>query len=284
MHARQLVELSGILAAQGPLLVAGTQPLSPSGLAQYWTASKCRLDRWSRSLRSLTTEAQWQDGAAPRPGWPHLRGVLEEIFTGEMLTRVWTALVCLCGQRHDCSDAEAVTRSVLVGQQEARHRALTLLVDGPGIQVAEAVRINHLLRRVERWTDLLLGHLGGLGDVSPLANDAQRVRDFADDLGARGAAATPQAVRLMLGSLRLAFRQGLSPESPNEDLNEAIASAILACLPVEVFDGTGQFQSPWLLRIYNLTSDVEGMIENLLGPTPTALGPSPGQVRRFGRA
>ncbi|MGA2063818.1 MAG: hypothetical protein ABSG86_02565 [Thermoguttaceae bacterium] len=286
MHARQLVELAGILSAEGPVLVRNMQRLSASGLEQYWIASKCRLDRWSRSLRSFSAEAHSRDGTARRAQWPHVRGVLEEILTGEVLTRVWTALACLCDRRHGVQDSEVVARSVLIGHLEARHRVLLLLVSGPGIEVDAAVKLNHLLRRVERWTDLLLGYLGGLGEVGDLAIDPSRARDFATDLAARNRAWGPRAWPLVLASLRMAFREGLAAVSPNEDLNQGIASAILACLPSELFDSTGQFQSLWLLRLYNLTNDVEGMIENLLGPSPAAgagRGSAPRRIEHFRR-
>jgi hypothetical protein len=286
MHARQLVELAGVLSAEGPVLVRSKQRLSASGLEQYWITSKCRLDRWSRSLRSFAAEAQPKDPAARRAQWPHVRSVLEEILTGEVLTRVWTALACLCDRRHGGQDAEVVARSVLIGHLEARHRVLMLLVSGPGIEVDAAVKLNHLLHRVERWTDLLLGYLGGLGEVSDLAIDPNRARDFAQDLEARNRVLGPQAWLLALASLRMAFREGLAPISPNEDLNQGIGSAILACLPCDLFDATGQFQSLWLLRLYNLTNDVEGMIENLLGPPPAIegqRGPAARRIERFRR-
>jgi hypothetical protein len=285
MHARQLVELAGILAAEGPVLVRSPGRLSASGLEQYWIASKCRLDRWSRSLRSFSTAAQCRDSASRRAQWPHVRSVLEEILTGEVLTRVWTALACLCDRTHGVQEAEGVARSVLVGHLEARRRVLMLLVNGQGIEVEAAVKLNHLLHRIERWTDLLLGYLGGLGEVSDLAIDADRARDFAQDLRMRNRRWGPRAWSLVLASLRMAFQEGLAHTSPNEDLNQGIASAILACLPCELFDSTGQFQSLWLLRLYNLTSDVQGMIEHLLGP-PTAQHeqrPADRRIERFHR-
>jgi hypothetical protein len=267
MHARELVELAGILSAQGPVLVRSPQRLSASGIQQYWIASKCRLDRWSRSLRSFAADAHAQDPLQRRAEWPYVRGVLEEIVTGEMLTRVWTALASLSDRRHGCQDVEVVARSVMIGHVEARHRVLMLLVNGPGIDGEAAVKLNRLLRRVERWTDLLIGYLADLGDVGEFAIDPHRARDFSEGFETRNCRAwRPRAWPLVLASLRMAFRQGLAPESPNEDLNRGIASAILACLPCELFDSTGQFQSLWLLRLYNLTSDVEGMIESLLGP------------------
>ena len=292
MHARELVELAAILSAQGPVMIRDTQRLSGTGLQDYWTASKCRLDRWSRSLKCFTADAPGLSPTAMRVRWPHVRSVLEEILTGEVLTRVWTAVLCLCDRRHGTQDAEAIARSVLIGHLEARHRVLMLLVRGPGIEAEGAVKLNHLRRRAERWTDLLVGYLARSGDVTEFAINGDRANEFAHDLQFQSSRPGGRfAWPLILASLRAAFRQGLTPISPNADLNATIASAILSCFPSDLFDSTGLFRSLWLTRISNVTNDVQGMIDNLLAPqqpeTPQKDGESSRRtghrLRRFGK-
>lgn len=290
MHARDLVELAAILSAHGPVVIHNTRQLSETAVQDYWTASKCRLDRWARSLKSFTADAPSLSPSAMRCQWPHVRSVLEEILTGEVLTRVWTAVMCLCDRHHGTQDAEAVARSVMIGHLEARHRVLMLLVRGPGIEAEGAVKLNHLRRRTERWTDLLVGYLSRSGDVTEFAVDCDRAHEFAADLQQQskrpgGRYAWP----LMLASLRAGFRQGLTPQSPNADLNAKIASAILSCFPSDLFDSTGLFRSLWLSRLSNVTNDVQGMIDSLLTPETPAFtkkgnGPSGSthRLRRFG--
>jgi hypothetical protein len=280
MHARELVELASILSAQGPTLIRGAPQLSSHGVQQYWTAAKCRLDRWARNLKSFAADATQVDATTVRVQWPYVRGVLEEILTGEVLTRVWTAVLCLYDRQHGGNEFESLARSIMIGHMEARHRVLMLLVRGPGVDAEGAVKLNHLRRRAERWTDLLVGHLARYGDVAELAIDAQRAVEFSRDLefqtdqeGGR------QAWPLLQASLRAAFQRGLAAVSPNEDLNAQIASAILSCFPADLFDSTGLFRSLWLYRMSNVTSDVQGMIETLVGPGPEAEERS----RRFGR-
>jgi len=281
MHARELVELASILSAQGPTLIRGTPQLSSHGVQQYWTASKCRLDRWARNLKSFAADASQLDATAARVQWPLVRGVLEEILTGEVLTRVWTAVLCLYEREHGGKEFESLARSIMIGHLEARHRVLMLLVRGPGVDAEGAVKLNHLRRRTERWTDLLVGHLARYGDVAEFAIDIDRAVEFSRDLefqtdqkGGR------QAWPLLQASLRAAFQRGLARVSPNEDLNAQIASAILSCFPADLFDSTGLFRSLWLHRISNVTSDVQGMIETLVGSGPTA---AEERSRRFGR-
>ena len=125
------------------------------------------------------------------------------------------------------------------------------------------------------------GHLACLGDVSEFAVDVKRAIEFSRDLnhqsnnkGAR------QIWALLQASLRGAFQRNMAPVSPNEDLNVRIASAILSCYPSDMFDSTGLFRSLWLHRMANVTSDVQGMIDSLVGGGPSRTGEGP---ERFGR-
>ena len=59
--------------------------------------------------------------------------MLEEILSGEVLTRVWTAVLCLDDRQHGGTEFESLARSIMIGHMEARHRVLLLLVRGPGI-------------------------------------------------------------------------------------------------------------------------------------------------------
>lgn len=262
MHARELVELAAVISIHGPVLVRGTEQLSATALQQYWTASKCRLDRWGRSLKDFADGGPTQ---RRRARWPFVRGVLEEIITGELLTRTWTAVLCAFDRYHGTDQAEPVARSVLIGHLEARHRVLTLLVRAPVIDAQWAIRLNHLRRRTERWTDLLVGYLAELDDLSEFAIDPARASDFAEGLrhqddfeGGR------QAWPLVLASLRAAFRQGLRPISPNADLNTKIVVSILSCFQDELFDSTDLSRSLWMTRMLNVTDNVQGLVDELL--------------------
>jgi hypothetical protein len=274
MHARELVELSALVAAHGPLLVDRSVSLPPCGIERYLVASKSRLDRWNRALKLLAVKAAGCCRAADRL---LVRGVCEEILTGEVLTRVWSAVLVAYDRRRGTDLAEPIARSVLLGHLEARNRVLALLVSGPGIDAEEAVKLNRLRRRSEHWIDLLVGRLAQQFPVSEFAVDPDRARQFAEDLRRRSRREGGRlAWSLVEASLRAAFRQGLTAVSPNADLNAAIAGSILSCFPAEVFDGVGLFPSAWLLRLTRITSDAQGLIADLLSsdgaspPDPTA--------------
>jgi hypothetical protein len=270
MHVRGLVELAGILTFHGPLLLSRSEPLSADGIEQYWTTSKVRLDRWAWRLKKVSQQSDSRS-KRQRAQWPAACSAMEEILTSEILTRVWTALVSAHDRLHDRDDAEPIARSVLIGHMEARHRVLTLMVRGPGIDVETTIRLNRLRRRAERWTDLLIGHLPRRYDVSEFAVDPQRAREFADDVQQRSRLAGGRHTwPLISASLRAAFRSGLNPASPNADLNARIANSILACFPADMFDTTGLLRSAWLTRLSTITDEAQAMIASLLAEPPAS--------------
>jgi hypothetical protein len=266
MHARDLVETAACAAFSGGALVTGQSRPSPASVEQYWTASKCRLERWSRAFKSAEAARSGERRFGPSVERPReLPALLEEILSGEVLTRVWTAALAACERVRGTSEIEPMARSVYVAHLEARHRTLNLLVEGRGLHAADAVALNLLRRRAERWTDVLLGYLMVEHDVRELAFEPDRVADFADDL--RHERRTPSAQfgwPLMMASLRAAFRTTLSPRSPNPDLNERIASSVLASFGADAFDSLGMARSLWMVRLSNFTDDTQGLLDELL--------------------
>ncbi len=265
MHARELVELAAVLAVNGETFIHGADEISSRGLHRYWAASKCRLDRWAESLKSYSSQIRADNDRQRSVHWRSVRPVIEEVFISEVLTRVWTCIATGHDRLRASSESEPIARSVLLGHMEARNRALNLMVYGRGARVEEAVELNRLRRRAERWTDLLLGYLAHHHDVSDAAFDASRAQDFAADLRDRRQDATsPLARQLILASLRTDFFQSTSPVVSNSDLNTRVAAAILACLPAELFDSHGLVKSLWSVRLMGTTSETQAMLDDVL--------------------
>ncbi|MGI6419981.1 MAG: hypothetical protein ACOX1P_30465 [Thermoguttaceae bacterium] len=269
MHARELVELAALVTAHGPVLVSDGWPIPERSIEEYWAASKSRLDRWGRTLKQISIQPAEQGPLATAAHVTLTRGVVEEIFSGEILTRVWAAVASAADRRLGEDIAEPIARSVLVGHREARHRALTLLIAGSAVSPALAEKLSRLLRHVDRWTDMLVGYLMGAADVAEFAADPDRARDFAEDIRYRGALSGGRRVwPLIHASLRSAFGSSLGPASPNADLNSRIALSILACFPPGPIEGAGCLGTLWLDRLANTADQAEGLLEILTGNPP----------------
>jgi len=227
MHAGELIELAGLVAAHSPVLIEGHRRIPAECIEQYWTSSKVRMDRWARTLKGDAVFG------------PRVRGTIEEIFAGEVLARVWTAVLSAYDRRRGADEAEPVARSVLIGHVEARHRALTWLLRAAEIDAKAAVELNRLRRRAERWTDLLIEEINTPGTFA--ANHPS-------------------------GRIENQLRTPFSAASPNPELNARIAASVIASFPAESFEGVGLCRSLWLARVMSAADDAQRMIDGLLAP------------------
>ena len=263
VHIRDLVELAGRVAVQGPTLLGTGGPISPSGLEQYWRASKARLDRWRQALKPLPDERPRREHASA--DGDRFVPIVEEVLTSELLSRVWCGLLNICDQRRGQGAAAPIAQTVLVGHLAVRSRVLQRLDDGRSEQRSKSEALNALRRRCERWTDLLIGHLLPWGDVGQFAFDRERARDFSHSAEHhRRAGANHPSHRLLIGSLRTSFETGLCGQSPNADLNARIAAAVVACFPPEAFDADGALGRLWTTRMQATADDAVEMIDKLL--------------------
>jgi hypothetical protein len=188
---------------------------------------------------------------------------LEEVFTGEILTRVWTAVACEHDRRRGAELTSPVVRNVYSGHLEARNRSLNLMFYAQDRNMDDVLAVNQVRCLSERWTDMLLAYLLPDCDIAPFAIDKRRARDFSEDLreqlhGTR----LEKSWRLLRAALRKAFRPG--ERSRNAELHAEIAASILACFPAEMLDSANALGALWLNRMSYAAADTEAMIEELL--------------------
>ncbi|HKD36592.1 MAG TPA: hypothetical protein VKB78_07320, partial [Pirellulales bacterium] len=239
MQSSDLVELAALVSAEVPGLLRRKERFSAAGISAYWTASKCRFDRWARRLKRAHEGAAGRSNAAVaenRGCW----ATSSEILTSEILTRVWSAAVSAADRANGTSDLAPAAQSVLFGHQEVRRRVLNLIAIGRDRKERAAERLDRLRRVCERWTDLLLAPLSAFCDLKPLAHDVSRVADFSrDQHDERKATFSSRARQILHASLRATFRRAATAPSRNADLNSQIAAAIVACLDLERLDAAG---------------------------------------------
>ncbi len=278
MHAHDLLGMATVLTWHGPSLIELPRPLPERALEDYWTASKCRLDRWGHELRLIRDEVAPLFGAPPMD-WRSVSALCDEILTGEIVTRLWTGLLRLHDARRREITAEPIARSVLQGHVEARHRVLNLILKSYGNDSYEAAALNRLRDRCERWSDILLARFAVTGAVEDLAHDPLRVRDYLEEWPATPSDESKQTrAALLLGSFSEAF-PARPPLTANADLNGRIAQSILAIFPPETF---ANLANPLLQRLQKSSDadidvdfDFEESESHAAPPAPTHELPHP---------
>ncbi len=250
MNNRQIVEIAALVSAYSQHVVMGDAPLPPGALEKFWDRSQRRLKLW---LSGLTHYQRQFPTVSPddhhQALWRDLVPVLEEIFVSEVLTRVWGAILTAMDQERGTHKTEPIARNVLIGHLDARKRALQILVSDPVLTLEHLHPIDTVRRRVERWTDLLLGHLVERYNVDDFAFDPHRAREFgAQQLLQSQESSRDQAWILTLIGLRTAFSdKPVGP--PNEVIQEEIIASILACFPPTAFQSEGPFRPIIAARI-----------------------------------
>lgn len=262
MLTRDLVELAALVAVHGSQIVRdASEP--QAAVQEYWAASRCRFDRWTRLLKRLSNAAI-ESPLPPPLSWPRVGPVLEEILASELLTRIWTAAAIARDRTSDEPELEPIVRNVWSGHMDARRRLLALLADGRPLAPEKAAAVDQLRRRVERWTDMLLAHLARNIDITEFAFDATRASDFAEDLDHDAAAAQQRFTsQLILSSLRGSFAS-LADHSPNVDLNRRIGVAIVHSCGDTLAHAIGLSRPLWLQRIAATADSAQNLIDQLV--------------------
>jgi hypothetical protein len=110
LTTQQIVEAAALIAAHSDLVIENHRPPTEDSLYEYWHFSRQRNTYWLRKLDALSAgELQIPDDT--RLG--ARQDLLAEVFTTEMLTRVWGAVLTLAAQRQSgrvhCSERSART-------------------------------------------------------------------------------------------------------------------------------------------------------------------------------
>ena len=265
MNSRQLIETGALVALHAGRWLDSERPVPRKDLHEYWSASKCRLQFWLTAVQEFSVRWLRHD-PGQAAAWAGIRPLAEEVLASEVLTRAFAAAAKAYDEQRREIEAAPVAASAVTGQLEARNRVLHLIAVGQQFDVVEAARLNDLRQKIERWCDMLLAHLALRTDVSHLAFDATRCRDFADDLRDAPEHDEPLSRELTLASLAQSFKYAVGDHAASPEFNAQIAGSALVCV--------GQFQSltaappatdaAWLARLQTKADETAGLIEELL--------------------
>jgi hypothetical protein len=279
MHVRDLVELAACIAVSDSSggFVTARDPQG-QGIQTYWSAARCRTDRWTRAIRRQG-ELIAIGRLNSREAWSRFQPLFQEVLASELVSRIAAAAAAAHDSQHTQAELEPVARSVLTAHLEVRGKVLKLLLTGERQGISAAMRLNDLRRRIERWTDLLLAHLATVTDVQDFSFEPNRVADFAADLRSSGPFHQQQLARdLLFASLGGSLLSRLTLASPNADLNETIGRSLHALFGNERDQPAGE--SGWLARISRMTDDAQTMLDEITTMEANSAEPAEGPPRQ----
>jgi hypothetical protein len=247
-----MVELIGTVSAHSPNLIESPSPLPGAALRQYAELSRIRVRHWRAVFQDLPHEID----AIPAELQPLLRDRAESLFVdllaGGLVARVWGAVLTACDRSRRTVAAERVARGVLAGQWQVQEAAARLLAESRHVTNERAGRLDRLRRTMERWTDLLLGHLVRRYAVVDFAYDLSRALDFGHEQVRDGWETRQDLIwDLHLLCLRTGFPQFQLPGGIQAIWRKKLMSSILSCLPPDLFQGDGPLLSVRMKRLLN---------------------------------
>lgn len=262
-QACEFVELSALLTSHYHLaLDVGNVP-SSRNIEGYWTASRCRFNRWARQIKRMEVIQEHNQADLAEFLWCRIQPTLTEILTSEILTRVCAALAMIHNQQSGDKDWVAVAESIFSGHQEARQRTLRIIL--AQIPPPDSIRrdMERLRRQAERWNDLFLGFLAVHTPMDAFAFSPQRVEDFADGLRYDQSSVTYSWPRLQRG-LHRAFHKNRICRLPNTALNDQIMLSMYGVMASAALDLESQFPTMWRMRLNHLADNADALIQDML--------------------
>lgn len=250
MNLRQAIELTGVISAHSPNLIEAREPLPAAALDRYRDSSLARIQSWQRSLDELPDELIKAPAGARCRIWQRAEPMLVDVLAGELTARVWGAVLTACGRARRSTAAERIAREVLKGQIEARECVLRLLTDGPFLTLERVVKLDRLQKSLQRWTDLLLGHLVRRHALKDFPFDLERSLDFGEEqLRDSWEAQQDQVWGLYFVCLRSQFPATALPVGIYAEWRDEIFRSMLACLAGPLFLDDGLLKSVRMQRL-----------------------------------
>ena len=267
MHAQQIAETAANIARSCSLKLPDPAVINEADLNVYWTAAKCRVDRWQRRLQSAGKSGPVTPLAINESPTANvdISGWIEEVFASEVLARICTAIGCGLDCVHGEQHLGPIVRSVYNGHLEMRRLSLHICLQGRWLDENELHRLDGLRRACERWTDILLGFLHAQFDVTEFAFDTERLLDFSAGRQQELEMASNYFTwPLFMSSIRGAFDRFSSGCLPSFDLNAQVEAKALSLFGRVDGGPVKQYDSPWLHRMMSMADETSELISRLV--------------------
>ena len=161
MQAPQLALFAHQIARNAQRLTAyGSTYFPDNSLNQYWATSKCRVQKWQESLGQLD-RALISDPDEHPNYWNYHASMVAEIFFGDMVSAVWTAVL----RSSSADDNYSLITNIFETERASRDRAASLLERACDLNLrrrAPIAVLDHLLtarKQADIWVDLMVGYI-----------------------------------------------------------------------------------------------------------------------------
>lgn len=266
---RQIAETAAFASARSMLFIESSTPISEEQLHNYWKNCRGRLIDWLRSIDTLSSQAAERGAANHLELWQAAVPILNEIFVSEILTRVWAATLTAADMNRGSQLASPIARHTLNGHNEARNRALSLMVNGLQVPLGRLSQVDRLRRRTERWSDLLIGHLVLNFQLDEFAFEVDRSVEFGQSQMREVLRASEEPVwEFVLTGIRVAFKTLPDETPPSDTWNRGIVRTILGSFPPDCFDEFGQFKGLRRSRVERSSEQPDRLADALLQTAP----------------
>lgn len=262
MHASQLAQIGSWIAIHSSSLIFGNSGPQELASVNYWTNSKCRLNRWITSLKMF--EDDLRDENLLHNPWPAIETVIEEVFISEFLTRIWSASVLAHDNYQDSDELFGLAHSVHISHIEASNRAMRVLLTGQAANEKAFERLNQLRRKIARWTDLFLAQIPDLQVAQTFAFDIDRVADFSEENSEMPQLECSRRQQVLMASFAAEVRSFQSRWAANPALNQKISSSLMGCFPADRFDSLGLPKSFGMILLEKTQHDTQLLVDRLL--------------------
>jgi hypothetical protein len=250
LNLRQIVELLGLVSVHSPNLIEAGAPLSRHALERYGDCSQSRIGNWRVLLDELPRRLSATPAGLRPLVWQEAEVTLVDVLAGGMIARVWGAVLTACDRSRRTVASERIARAALAGQLEAQQQVLRLMIDGPYLTLERVSSLDKLRRRIERWTDLLVGHLVKRYALGDFAFDLERALDFGDEqLRESWGPRQNRIWDLYFVCLHSAFPASRLPGGIEAEWRESLLQSILGCFPHDLFLEDGVLKSVRLQRL-----------------------------------
>jgi hypothetical protein len=246
----ELIEFAAIVSSHSPNLIDRSEPLPEQALERYLHWSELRAEEWSSALAALPTEISAAPAAQRAALWLKAQPTFFDVFAGSLVARVWGAVLTACDRQRKTLSAEKTARTALASHDQVQQQILRLMVDGPYLTLERVVALDRIRRKIERWSDLLVGHIVRRYGVSDFTYDADRALDFGDEqLQQNRGARQDQVWDMYFLCLRSAFPDTVLPDGIQGERRNEILKSILNSLPERLFLSDGMMASVVLARL-----------------------------------